>query len=422
MAVSKITKRTVDAAVCPAGKRNVCLWDDSVKGFGLVITSNGARTYVVQYRIGGRDARTRRYTIGRHGSPWTPHTARERALDILQLVRTGVDPIDSERDARRATDDDEEDRVHFDFDNFADRFIEKHVKANELRSLRDIEGTFNRDLRPWFKGKSIRRITKADVKAMLAHVADRSHPAANKAHKWLNRLFTWGIKHDRLDDSPMYGLTKPFGEPKRDRVLDRSEIRTLMAALPAIARVFQALVILLLLSGQRLREVAGMRWEEIDLERDEWIIPATRTKNKLKHLVPITRQMRAILMEVSGGSTDLRGVVLTTNGRTPISGFSKAKAALDAAIDALAGVGVVPGWVYHDLRRTLSTGCGELRIRIEYAEAVLNHISGTKGGVAGTYHLYQYREEKQEALQSWADHVERVLGYSLRLPFAGRAA
>lgn len=127
--------------------------------------------------------------------------------------------------------------------------------------------------------------------------------------------------------------------------LDRSEIRTLVAALPAIARVFQALVILLLLTGQRLREVAGMRWEEIDLERDEWIIPATRTRNKLRHLVPITRQMRAIMMRMSRGRTDLRGLVLTTNGRTPISGFSKAKEAPDMAVDALAGAGVLPGWV-----------------------------------------------------------------------------
>ena len=88
MAVTRISKRTVDAAECPAGKRNVCLWDATVKGFGLVVTSNGARTYVLQYRLGGRHATTRRYTIGRHGSPWTPDTARERALDILQLVRT----------------------------------------------------------------------------------------------------------------------------------------------------------------------------------------------------------------------------------------------------------------------------------------------------------------------------------------------
>lgn len=204
--------------------------------------------------------RTRRYTIGRHGSPWTPHTARDRALDVLQLARTGVDPIDSERNARRAADGEDEDRAYFEFDAFVDCFIDKHVKASELRSLRDIEGTFARDLRPWFKGKSVRRITKADVKAMLAHVPERSRPAANKAHKWLNRMFTWGIKYNRLEDSPMYGLTKSFPEGKRDRVLDRSEIRNVVAALPALARVFQALVLLLLVTGSgfaRWRHAVG---------------------------------------------------------------------------------------------------------------------------------------------------------------------
>ena len=153
MAVARISKRTVDVVQCPPGKRNICLWDAAVKGFGLVVTSNGARTYVVQYRLGGRDTRTRRYTIGRHGSPWTPEQARQRALDVLQLVRTGVDPIDSERDARRAADEQNEDEAYFDFDNFADNFIDRHVKANELRSLKDIEGTFDRDLRPLVQGQ-----------------------------------------------------------------------------------------------------------------------------------------------------------------------------------------------------------------------------------------------------------------------------
>lgn len=102
-----------------------------------------------------------------------------------------------------------------------------------------------------------------------------------------------------------------------------------------------------------------------------------------------------------------------TSGRR--SPFSKVGAALDAAVWALAGAGTVPARVYHDLRRALSTRSAELRVRIEHAEVLLNHVSSTKLGVAGTYNLNQYRAEKQEALQAWADHVEGLIGRALSL-------
>lgn len=206
----------------------------------------------------------------------------------------------------------------------------------------------------------------------------------------------------------MAGLTKPHPEPKRDRVLADFEVRLLLRAIAEITLQFEALVLLLLLTGQRLREVAGMRWEEIDLQKREWIIPASRTKNKRKHLVPLSRQVMKILLALNPDRT-ATGLPFTTNGRMPISGFSKSKMALDAAITRLTRR-AIEHWVIHDLRRTLATGCAELRVPIEHSEAVLNHVSGTKGGVAGVYHPHAYAAEKRVAVQRWADRVERIVG------------
>lgn len=125
MPVGRITKRAVDAMECPEGARTFTLWDTVVKGFGVVLTVRGVRSYILQYRMGGRGSKVRRYTIGRHGSPWTADTARQRALDLLAEIRTGTDPIERERVAGAVR----EDEAYFEFDAFVDRFLEQHVVA-----------------------------------------------------------------------------------------------------------------------------------------------------------------------------------------------------------------------------------------------------------------------------------------------------
>lgn len=408
MATAKISKRTVDGMAAPAEGKRTWPWDEQVRGFGVVISPSGRKVYVVQYRVGGKSGAAKRLRIGTHGSPWTPDDARERALELLRVVATGVDPATARKRAAKEEQEEERVRRELGFGAFADRFIEKHVVGGELRSRADIEGTFDRDLRPWFGDQLVTVITNKDVKRMLAHVGARSRSAANKAYKWLSRMYTWGIQHDELETHPLVGLKRPFPEGKRDRVLQRHEIKLLVGIADRITWQFGALILLLLLTGQRLREVAGMRWEEIDLARREWIIPGSRTKNKRTHLVPLSRQVIAMLKQLQSNGSD-QGLVLTTNGRTPISGFSKAKVAIDELIAKVASR-TVPDWVMHDLRRTMATGCAELKVPIEHSEAILNHVSGSRGGVAGTYHLYQFAKEKRVALQQWADRVEKICG------------
>lgn len=402
--VARISKRTVDGLECEAGSAYAILWDDRLKGFGVKATATGAKSYLVQYRMGGRDTRVRKVVLGRHGSPYTAESAREHAERLLHDVRGGVDPVEAERASRAKVADD----ARFEFSVFVERFMERHVRANELRSEADIEGTFRRDLTPRFAGRSIRDIKSSEIKAALGEIGDRSQSAANKAYKWLSCLYSWGQKKDDLDASPMGGVGKPAPEGKRQRYLNEGEIVLLVSILHAMSRQFAALILLLLLTGQRLREVAGMRWEEIDLTRGEWIVPGARTKNKLDHLVPITPQMLAVLLELDPPADGL-GFVLTTTGRTPISGFSDMKEEIDELI-AEARDQPMPPWVVHDLRRTFRTGCSQLRLRPDHAEAVMNHVSAVTGGIEGVYNVYKYAKEKRLVLNRWAKHVEKVVG------------
>ncbi len=389
-------------------------WDRQLKGFGIRVNPNGTIVFVVQYRMKAKGAKTQTITIGKYASPWTPDTAREEARALLDQVQRGVDPIAARREADAVAARAAQEEEHYDFDAFADRYIAQHVKATGLRSLRDIEGTFDRDLRPFFKDRSVRQITRQDCKELRARIGSRSKAAANKAHKWLNAAIMWGIEHDGLETSPMFGLKKPFKEAKRTRVLAEWELALLWSVLPQLAWQFAMLMRILILTGQRLREVAGIRWEEIDLDRKEWIIPGSRTKNKLDHLVPIAPVLEGLLTSIEPDPAHRHGLLLTSNGRTPVSGFSKSKTETDELIaaalrtDEWRGRGPFEPWVRHDARRTLSTMCGEMRVPIADAEAVLNHVSGTLAGVAGTYWLYKYAREKREALKKWEKRLAKI--------------
>jgi integrase len=170
---------------------------------------------------------------------------------------------------------------------------------------------------------------------------------------------------------------------------------------------------LLILTMQRRQEVAEMDWSEIDLEAATWILPAERAKNGEAHIVPLTGlaidQLKALFPKA-------QGLVFTTTGRTPVSGFSKAKTTLDNEMkkimaerqQARGGESVpifVPEWRLHDIRRTGATNLQALGIPIEVTEAVLNHISGTRAGVAGIYNRYKYEPEKRNALARWDLHL-----------------
>lgn len=406
----KITKRTVDAA--KPGERDRFLWDADPKGFGLKVTPAGNKVYILQYRMGGRESPVRRFTIGKHGSPWTPDTARDEARRLLAEVGKGVDPMATKRQRR-------EDAVNLEFERYAAQFIERYAKVNQARSWTEAKRVLDRDLIPAFKGRTIADLTRRDIAHTLEEIDRRAPAVARFAHATLRKLFRWAVGREDISSSPMADMPafKPLAS--RDRVLSDAELRAVWLACDKLDHPFGPFVRLLVATGQRLSEVAEMDFSEVDFDAAQWTIPAARAKNGLAHTVPLNNAALSLL-EALGAHTRKRGLIFTTTGKTPISGFSKAKKRLDRlALEILqqdavenggkADDGHLAPWRYHDLRRTLATGLQRLGTRLEVTEAVLNHISGSRAGIVGVYQRHNWADEKRAALQAWDAHLSAII-------------
>jgi integrase len=162
---------------------------------------------------------------------------------------------------------------------------------------------------------------------------------------------------------------------------------------------YGVIVKLLMLTGQRANEIAGLRWSEVDLQRGLISLPGERTKNGKPHDIAIAASVRSLLEAREKSDRDL----IFGRGDGPFSGWSRAKTALDKRIGAL------KHWTIHDLRRSVATGMADIGIQPHVIEAVLNHVSGHKGGIAGIYNRAQYSAEKAQALARWDEHIRTVV-------------
>jgi integrase len=224
---------------------------------------------------------------------------------------------------------------------------------------------------------------------------------ARAMHGCLSKMFKWLMQHRRVETNPCAGVHRPETPQSRDRVLSASEIKKFWSAADAERVEFGALLKMLLLTGCRVNEVAGMRRSEISDDGTTWTIPGGptgRTKNHRTHVVPLPPLARQLIASV-GTDGDL---VFTTDGRSPVSVGSKIKHRLDKAMK-------VPPWVIHDLRRVFVTGCAELGIRPDVIELAVNHISGVRGGIAGVYNRSELMPERRAALERWAVHVDGLV-------------
>jgi integrase len=222
----------------------------------------------------------------------------------------------------------------------------------------------------------------------------------------LSSLFNWARRHRRTSaGNPCSGL-RPANAVARVRVLSNPEFVWFWKAADAEALV-GPLLKLLLLTGARLNEVAGMRWSELSEDGATWTLPKERTKNKRAYAVPLSPMAQALIASVPRlTGSDL---VFTTTHETPVSGWSRTKRRLDRNMLTIARKdkrdAVVAPWRLHDLRRTLVTGMAELGVRSDVIELCVNHVSGVRAGVAGTYNRSELWDERKDAFKRWANHV-----------------
>jgi len=407
MATGRISKAKVDSAL--AGAKDSFLWDDKLAGFGLKVTPSGSKVFLYQYRLGGRGTKVRRYTIGKFGKV-TADAARKIAEGLALKVAQGIDPQKERAElARRAVD--------LAFDAYVERFHEGCLKVRWRATHKYVHSLLLTYAVPLLGDKPLPEIERKDIRAVLAPIKDKPATASN-LFAVLRRLFRWAVNEGDLDASPIDRMEPPAKPEARDRVLSDEELVIVWNAADGLGYPFGPMVRLLVLTGARRDEVAGLDWSELNRDARAWHLPADRAKNDTASVTALSGLAVAELDALArrSGKDDgwpRRGFVFSTTGKTASSGYSRAKRRLDklisvAALKSSEPLTVQP-WRLHDLRRTLANGMQRLGVRFEVTEAILNHVSGSRAGVAGIYQRHDWGPEKKVALQAWADHVSALL-------------
>lgn len=408
--------------------------DALTDGLFLVIQPTGSKSWAVRYRSFGK---SRKLTLGAYPALDLAE-AREAARTALVAVQAGDDPAANKR-ADSATAGER----HFDVvvRSFLSRYARPKnrswketarqlglapdkaaVKAEQdaaaAAKLANDPATFvvlkGSPVDLWGH-RQVAGVKRADIVAFIDGVEDRGAPVqASRTFAALRRLFGWMVERGLLAASPCEGVKPPANGKARDRVLTDDEIRAVWIGCDAIGWPFGPAIKLMLLTAQRRDEIAGMQWEEIS--GDLWTIPRERAKNDHEHFVHLSDAARDVLSHAH----QTGDIVFTTNGSTPISGFSKAKARLDAEMlkalrkdaeergDDPEKITLKP-WRLHDLRRTAASGMASVGVAIHVVEKILNHVSGVFGGITGVYQRHSFADEKARALGAWSNHVAGIV-------------
>jgi integrase len=433
----KLTERKIETLAVEQGRKDMLVFDNAQRGLAVRVTANGGRTYLCQYTLHGHKWRV---PLG-SCSALSLASAREAAATVMGDVAKGKNPAAERKDAASA---------------------ERAKRARDRLTLRVLIEDWNRlhlaSRRPRYAEEAVRALYYAfadhldDAAEDLDRVgvvraldtltrrrkrkngdaADKPKGAAitGRTAAYGRAAFGWAVKRGMVQSNPFADLPVAKGVAKRERVLSDQEIAEIWRAASDAAAPYGTIIRLLILSGQRRAEIAGMAWNEISEDWASWTLAAERTKNGIAHVVPLSAPVRELLKEsLPEDANEAKAVVRERRASgalmlpgavgTPFAGWSKAKRALDKAIadaraKAAAAAGARPAslvpWTVHDLRRTVATGLQRLGVRLEVTEAVLNHISGSRRGIAGIYQRHDWAAEKRAALEGWGAHVLAAAG------------
>lgn len=403
--MSALTELQLKNAKPSADKAQYEIRDGKIAGL-FVRVSKDAKTFVLKYRFEGRSLRL---TIGRYPD-LSLLEARNLAQDARSRIAKGVDPqAVKKKDKQKLTD-----RV----DGLVAQYIVEECKGPtfaktgvaKLASWRNKESNLRRSLVKALGTRSIHNVTDADITRITKKIVDDGKPqAANNAFRDMSAFFAWCRKPPRkfITVSPSDGLDRPAPSPSRDRVVSDAELAAIWAACDDVGYPYGHIVKLLMLTGQRRTEVAGLPWAELDLDAGIWELPKERTKNDEDTIIPLSTLALDILRSVPR-LNDTFVFPARGNEKSHFSGYSKAKKGLDdlALID---NKRLEVNWTQHDLRRTLSTNLAKQRVLPHVIEHIVNHKAASMSAVSKIYNKWQYLPEKREALQLWSHHIEGLV-------------
>ena len=375
---------------------------DSESPLVFRLTSTGVRTLTVRTRLKGKQVR---FTYPHAARIENLEDARKWAHTILDKCQEDIDPREEEREAQKEIQASEQLRLA----NVVNVFIERHCKKN--KSWRDTQAIFRLYVLPRWQDRLITEITRADVARLLDDVEDRtSIYRTNRVLAAIRKLFNWAMSRGLIEHSPVGPGMARAGERSRDRYLTPHEIAMVWKAAKTLGYPSGTLVKLLLVTGQRRDEVAGMRWDEIDWNEKLWTLGQARTKAARAQFVPLSD----LALDLISACPRVGDYVITTRGDRPVSGFAKWKKQLDdqmhKSLSAEARADLTPSpWRLHDLRRTVATHMEEIGVPPHIVGSVLNHSPKGFKGVTSVYTRGDLIYERRKALVAWARYLSLLL-------------
>lgn len=410
--------------------------DGGASGLYVWIGTTGAKSFVVRYRFPKRDGKPKKLTLGRWvppegrgkeaedlqvGDPLSLAAARELAGVAMRQVKRGIDPAAEKKRADQAKRQAAADT----FEAIAIEYLKRECgmkldaegvasfDRSKKRSGADRYRTLKRQVFPTLGARPITEIKKSEIIRLLDQLADTAakdkgrrataggEVAADRCLALIRRIFRWHAGRDDDFRSPLVAVENRVkqSEQARERTLTDAELRTIWKTASQLEGPFPAFLRFLLLTGARRSEASEMRWEEV--KEGDWLLPASRNKTKRDLLRPLSKMAQELLQ----AQPRVGPYVFSSDGVSPISGYSKYKARFDAVV-LKTQAEALENWTLHDLRRTARSLMSRAGISPDHAERCLGHVIG---GVRGTYDRHEFYDEKKKAFEALASQIERIV-------------
>ena len=386
-----------------AGQERTEYWDVGLRGFGVRVAGTGRKTFTVRYVLHGK--RFRR-DLGVHGVTVGYTDARAEAERIISEARNGRDPFISVALLKQAD--------VSTFEGLCTRYLADPAPGRRGRVLAEATRTgmtriIQKELLPVWGPRDPNSIQPEEIEVWVRAFANgrgRAKPApylANRSFDYMAMIYSWAIRRRLLRYTPFVGLEKPFAEQPRARTFSNEELRRLFEALKQAPKPIAALWLMLLYTGNRLRETLRIEWSWVDREKQYLVLPASVTKNKRSHLVPLVPQAIELLDILRGLSAGSAYAFPGPKG--------EAMNWVQKACERIMESAGIENGRHHDTRRVLQTNMAEMGVPPHVADMILNHSIKDAPRSRQHYDVHHYIPEKRQALTQWVERLTAILGY-----------
>ena len=382
-------------------------WDSQTRGFGIRINDTGRKSFFCRYLIAGGAREYLPLDVFdpdvKDEGPGSLAYARSEARQAIRQARRGESPQAARKAAREAR----AINAGATYRAAVAGYIERQ-KRHQRKSWPEVERILLREGAPWLD-RPITSISRAEIKRRVLAIESRAPISANRTLSALRQMFRWAVDSEEipLDVSPVEGIKPPGREVSRDRVLEHDEIRAVWEAFERVGWPLGPLFKLLLVTGQRLGEVSGMRHADVDIEAKRWTIPGSLTKSGRLQTVMLSPLAIDIIkaLPVVDDEYVFASLSPRVEGSRPVVNFAGGK----KRVDRLVGDDVAP-WRLHDLRRTVASEMARLNVPRHILRHVLNHSAKRADGVLATYNRHEYAQERCDAFDAWARALSVIVG------------